>query len=74
MKYKITNESIQHEGRTLYRIEALKDFSYIKAGWIGGFIEKPDNLSQEGDCWIFDNAKVFDNAQVSGDAHIWDEV
>lgn len=29
-KYKLTDETIEVDGKTLYRIEALKDFSYIK--------------------------------------------
>ena len=57
--------------RTLYRIQALKDFSNIKAGDKGGWIEKEENLSQEGDCWIHDEAKVFDNAEVSGNAQVF---
>ena len=34
-------------GINLYRIEALKDFSDVKKGDIGGCIEKGENLSQE---------------------------
>ena len=30
MKYKLTEESINYFGRTLYRIEALKDFGIVK--------------------------------------------
>ena len=35
-KYKLTGESIAVEGKTLYRIEALKDFGEIKKGDKGG--------------------------------------
>ena len=31
-KYKLTEETIIVNGRTLYRIEALRDFAYIKKG------------------------------------------
>ena len=72
MKYKLTEESIVFLGRTLYRIEALKDFSIVKKGDKGGYIEKEDNLSQEEDCWISDNAKVFDRAVVYGNAKVFD--
>ena len=65
-KYELTNESIEYYGRVLYRIKALKDFSNVKAGDLGGFIEREENLSQKGDCWIFDEAKVCSNARVFG--------
>jgi len=70
VKYKLTDETIQHDGRTLYRIEALKDFGYIKKDDFGGFIEKEANLSQLGDCWVADSAKVYGYAKVLGDAHV----
>ena len=31
-KYRLTNETIIHEGVTLHRIEALRDFGNIKKG------------------------------------------
>ena len=71
-KYKLTEESIVFLGRTLYRIEALKDFNIVKKGDKGGYIEKEDNLSREEDCWISDNAKVFGNAVVYGNAKVFD--
>ena len=51
------------EGRR-FRIRALKDFGDVKAGDIGGLIEKEENLSHEGNCWIYDQARVLDNARV----------
>ena len=57
---------------TLYRIRALKDFGDVKAGDIGGFIEKERNLSQCGTCWVYDNAMVYGNAYVNVDAKIQD--
>ena len=70
-KYKLTEESINYFGRTLYRIEALKDFDIVKKGDKGGYVESEENLSQEEDCWISDNAKVFDSAVVSGNAKVY---
>lgn len=55
-KYKLTTESIESLGYTLYRIKALKDFGDVEKGDKGGFIEKEDNLSQEDDCWVYGNA------------------
>lgn len=55
---------------SMYRIKALKDFANIKAGDLGGLIDKESNLSQEGDCWISYNARVYGDAEVSGNAMI----
>ena len=59
----------------LYRIRALKDFGDVKAGDIGGFVTHEGCLSQQGDCWIYNNASVVnglveDNARVYGRATI----
>ena len=69
-KYKLTDETIQVSGHTLHRIEALKDFGNVKKGDKGGFIEKENILSQDGDCWVYNNAKVWGNARVYGNAKI----
>lgn len=70
-KYKLlTEDTITVGDRCLYRIQALRDFANVKEGEIGGYIEKEDNLSQEGNCWVFDNAWVFGSARVSGNARV----
>ena len=81
-KYKLTDEAIQHCGKTLYRIEALINFNDVKIGDKGGFIESEANLSHESYCWVYNDAKVFGNAcvyelarvfnkaEVSGDAKV----
>ena len=69
-KYKLTEETINVEGKTLYHIEALRDFGDVKKGDKGGFIEKEDNLSQSDNCWVYGNAKVCDNAMVYGNAKV----
>ena len=76
-KYKLTDETIEYNCVTLYRIEALRNFGSIKTGDKGGFVQSYHNLSQEGDCWIhgeakvFGNAKVYENAQVFGRAKVY---
>ena len=69
-KYKLTNETKEWCGYTLHRIRALKDFGDVKAGELGGWIESERNLSQNGDCWIYDNAIVCEYARVFGDAKV----
>lgn len=57
--------------RTLHRIGALKDFGAVRKGDLGGWIESEENLSQTGDCWIFNEAKVYENARVSENAKVF---
>jgi carbonic anhydrase/acetyltransferase-like protein (isoleucine patch superfamily) len=68
MKYKLAENPIKFGNKTLFQIQALKDFSDVKAGDLGGYIEQESNLSQEGSCWIYHNAKVYGSAEVSGNA------
>lgn len=69
-KYRLTDEKIIVGCRTLYRIQALRDFGDVKEGEFGGWIESEKNLSHEGSAWISGNARVSGNALVSGDADI----
>ena len=64
-KFKLTEEQTTlPNGVVVYRIEALKDFASIKEGEKGGWIEKENNLSQNGDCWVRENAEIRENAEV----------
>ena len=69
--YKLTDETINLNGATLYRIEALKDFGEIKKGDKGGFIESENNLAHEGDAWVSNNAHVYGDACVFDNAHVY---
>ena len=67
-------ELIESDKEGLYRIKALRDFcndvTKIKKGDIGGYVASEDNLSHEGNCWLFDDTMVYDKAQVSGNAYV----
>ncbi len=65
-KYKMVPES-----NGLYRIIALKDFGNVKEGDVGGLIENPENLSQDGHCWIGQDASVVGNSVVHDDAQVY---
>lgn len=52
----------------LFRIRALRNFSGVIKGEFGGLIEKEDNLSHYGGCWITYDARVLENARIIGDA------
>lgn len=73
-KYRLTDETIILNDRILHRIQALTDFGNVKKGDLGGFIEKEENLSQNGDCWVYNNAMVYDNAIVADNAVICNDV
>ena len=64
MKYELIKEG------SLFRIKSLKDFREVKKGDLGGLVEGEHNLSQEGSCWIYDNAQVIGGAYVFGNAEI----
>lgn len=74
-KYVLIDLPMTHptiRGVRYYRIKAIKDFGDVKAGDIGGFVASEANLSQEGNCWIYDDASVLEDAQVYGNASIKD--
>ena len=71
-KYEFTGETKQIEIfekiKMLHRIRAIVDFGNVKAGDVGGWIEKETNLSCEGNAWVSENAIVHDEAVVDGNA------
>ena len=71
-KFELTADRIKSNGVILYRIKALIDFGDVKAGELGGYVEKETNLSQYGDAWVYRHAQVYGNAQVFGNARIFD--
>ena len=71
-KFELTNEFITNSyGVKLFRIKALIEFGNVKAGDLGGYIEKEENLSHMGDAWIYGDAQISGNARVSGDARVF---
>ena len=70
-KFELTTESITNvAGKKLFRIKALIDFEDVKAGELGGYVEKEGNVSQDGNAWVSGNAEVFGNAEVYGNARV----
>ena len=75
-KYILSDQSIldSEHGVILYRIVALRTFEtierVIKKGTVGGYVCGYENLSQEGKCWIDDNAKIFGQARVLENAYV----
>ena len=71
IKFRLLKETvIEFEGHKLYRIEALRSFGTVRKGELGGYVETEDNLSHQGSCWVYNNAKVYDYAKVYDDSTI----
>jgi carbonic anhydrase/acetyltransferase-like protein (isoleucine patch superfamily) len=72
----LRDDTITVNGSKLYRIRALKQLNVrayggsIKRGDYGGYIESEKNLSHDGVCWVYDDAKVYQNAQVKDSASV----
>ena len=66
-KYEMTSNVKEFSGHKLYQIRALKDFGDVKVGNLGGYIEKEENLSHDGNAQVYRGAQVFGNAQVYGE-------
>ena len=69
-KYELTTECKEIGNIKLFRVKALTSFGNVKAGELGGHIEKEDNLSQDGNAWVGGNALVRGNALVDGNARV----
>lgn len=73
-KYRFTGETMEYEGHTLHRIEALVivgpygPLTKLHQPMQGGWIENEANLSQDSGCFVYDEAKVFGNAKVEDNA------
>lgn len=71
-KYEFTGETFEDCGVTYHRIRALRDFGKVRAGDLGGMIEREENLSQIGESWVDVGSTVCENAIVHGDAFVGD--
>ena len=79
-KYEFTGETKKVGDITVRRIRLLVDIEYdemaarpkFKAGTIGGWIEREENLSHAGKCFVADDACVYDHAVVKDDALVAD--
>ena len=74
MIYKKSWKYILHAkySQNIYIIKAVKNFGNVKKGKLGGYVHNYHNLSQKGNCWIYDSACVLDNARVFGNAKVRD--
>lgn len=76
--YKIVRDQsrVMSVDQKVYRIEALKNFSDVKKGDKGGYVQSLSSIGQSGKAWVYDDAivsgtaTVTGNATVKGDSHI----
>lgn len=76
--YKIVRDEsrVMSVDKKVYRIEALKNFSDVKKGDKGGYVQSLTSIGQSGKAWVYDDAivsgtaTVTGNATVKGDSHI----
>lgn len=71
-KFELTTDSKIFCGKKLFRIKALVSFDVVRKGDVGGYVESENNLSDEGNAWVYKNALVYDNARVYGDAWVYE--
>ena len=61
---------LKHTFDFYYRLKAVKDFSDVKKGELGGYVKGYYNLSQSGKCWVYNTARINKRAKVTGNAII----
>lgn len=78
MKYKLLEnqqvlKNLDGVEKTLYQIEALRDFKdgkgrLVRTGQRGGWVQSERNLSHNGGCWIDEKSYLFDESLVRDNA------
>lgn len=75
-KFTLTDETREIDGVTVHRIQALQDIETqeVKAGELGGFVEREDNLSHDENdmSWVSGESVVHGNSRVMGDSLVAD--
>ena len=67
-KFELTSEFVTFLGKKLFRIKALISFGNVEEGELGGYVEKEENLSNDGNAWVYGDAWVSGDARVFGNA------
>ena len=64
-KFELTSEFVTFLGKKLFRIKALISFGNVEEGELGGYVEKEENLSNDGNAWVCGDARVYGNADYA---------
>lgn len=69
-KFEYTGETKEYYGKTVRRIRAIRDIPRydIKAGQLGGWLEREHNLDTNDDSWVGGESVVLDSSKVYGDS------
>ena len=67
-KYRLIPD--KEEPDRYYRPVALRNFGDVRVNDIGGRVSSAKNLSQKGNCWVYDGMTVCNEARVEGDAKV----
>ena len=70
-KFELTSEFVTFLGKKLFRIKALISFGNVEEGELGGYVEKEENLSNDGNAWVSGDAWVYGDAEVCGNAWVY---
>jgi NDP-sugar pyrophosphorylase family protein len=71
-KYILTKDGCSYWSNcNFYCLKAVRNFSDITKDSRGGFVCGYHNLSQKGNCWIYDKALVIDDAIVYENARVY---
>lgn len=57
-----------------YRIQALCDFADVKAGDLGGYLQKVSSLDESGTCWVYPGVLVMEGTVIQDHAVIWNSL
>ena len=70
-KFELTSEFVKNAlGTKVFRIKALVKFGDVSAGELGGYVEKEENLAQDGNAWVYGDAWVYGNAKAVSYTHL----
>ena len=61
----LPDDTIEVFGRKHFRIKAKINFGTVETGELGGYIEKEENLSENGNAWVSGDATVSGDAWVT---------
>lgn len=66
-------ELVKSNKPNLYRVRALRDFSNITAGDMGGYVKNKNTLSQTNNCWIYGDTNIYESTNIYDDVWVHDE-
>ena len=67
LKYELI-EAEENPSGLKYRVKALRNFKDVREGDVGGLVSNEKSVSQEGNCWVFPDAKMLDDSKIFNNA------